>query len=191
MALPNLGRLLVLNAGSSSLKFKLFDTAAPGLAAGVGGLIERIGDVAAASLVAKDASGPDGPRKWSQQVPVKDHVDALQTILAFLRQHVSGAIESEVTAVGHRVVHGLDIHSAVLLSDQVVAKIRDAAALAPLHNPPGLAGIAAAQQVFKGVPQVRATSRPGAREPAHVCAAQQPFQHHACAGCHRPPGGCV
>jgi hypothetical protein len=54
-----------------------------------------------------------------------------------------------------RVVHGLDIHSAVQLTDSTIAKIRQASALAPLHNPPGLQGIEAAMKVFGGVPQVR------------------------------------
>jgi hypothetical protein len=58
-------------------------------------------------------------------------------------------------ATPHRVVHGLDIHSAVQLTDAAIDKIRAASVLAPLHNPPGLQGIEAAMQVFRGVPQVR------------------------------------
>ena len=74
--------------------------------------------------------------------------------MGFLGDNVSKSIHKDVMAVGHRIVHGLDIHNAVLLTDQVIEKLRVAATLAPLHNPPGLQGIAAAQKVFSGVPQV-------------------------------------
>jgi hypothetical protein len=60
-------------------------------------------------------------------------------------------------------VHGLDIHSAVLLADAAMAKIREATVLAPLHNPPGLQGIEAAMKVFAGVPQVRVCACVAAR----------------------------
>lgn len=77
----------------------------------------------------------------------------METIMDFLGDNVSKKIHEEVMAVGHRVVHGLDIHNAVLLDDNVIEKIKVAAHLAPLHNPPGLQGIEAAQKVFSGVPQ--------------------------------------
>lgn len=73
--------------------------------------------------------------------------------MGFLGDNVSKRIHEEVIAVGHRVVHGLDIHNAVLLDDKVIDKLNVAATLAPLHNPPGLQGIAAATKVFAGVPQ--------------------------------------
>ena len=84
----------------------------------------------------------------------KDHTSALQTILDFLRSNGVPKIADQVKAVGHRVVHGLDISAPVLLTPNVVQQIKNAQVLAPLHNPPGLVGIAAAQEVFKGVPQV-------------------------------------
>ncbi|KAI8466299.1 MAG: acetate kinase [Monoraphidium minutum] len=146
-------RLLVINAGSSSLKFKLF-SAAP-LVAGLGGLIERIGDTANSTLSAK-MQLPDGStRKWSDKTPIDNHTTALEKLIRFLGDNVSRTIEQEVVAVGHRIVHGLDIANAVMLDDRVVNKIQQAATLAPLHNPPGLAGISAAQAVFgSAVPQV-------------------------------------
>lgn len=150
--LADLGaKILVLNAGSSSLKFKLFNVQ-PFLA-GVGGLVERIGDTANSTLVAKNSVNGQ-TKKWNEQVPIPDHVSAMKHIMEFLDAHISKDICTEVKAVGHRIVHGLNIHKAVLLTDEVVATIREAATLAPLHNPPGLSGIQAAQQVFKGVPQV-------------------------------------
>ncbi|KAF8062901.1 ackA [Scenedesmus sp. PABB004] len=148
------GRILVLNAGSSSLKFKLFSLAP--FAAGVGGMVDRIGDAARSCLTAKAPPGAGGApgTKWGEAAPIRDHVEAMEAIMAFLTAHVSPSIAREVAAVGHRVVHGLDIHAAALLTDEVVAKVKLAATLAPLHNPPGLQGIAAAQKVFRGVPQV-------------------------------------
>jgi acetate kinase len=142
-----MSRLLVLNAGSSSLKFKLFSLNP--LTPTVGGLVERIGDAACSNLVAKA-----GGSRFQEQSPMRDHVSAMERIMRFLSDTVSPDMAREVVAVGHRVVHGLDMHRAALLGGDVLAKIRTAAALAPLHNPPGLQGIQAAQAVFKGVPQV-------------------------------------
>jgi acetate kinase len=145
-------KILVLNAGSSSLKFKLFDVNP--FAAGIGGLIERIGDTVNSTLVAKHVQN-DSTKKWNEKLPIPDHVVALEQIMSFLGDNVSKTINKDVLAVGHRVVHGLTIHKAVLLTDQVISTIREAATLAPLHNPPGLSGIEAAKKVFQSVPQVR------------------------------------
>ncbi|KAF6258057.1 acetate kinase [Scenedesmus sp. NREL 46B-D3] len=146
--LQEAGKILVLNAGSSSLKFKLFSLA-PALVAGVGGVIDRIGDTINSNLVAKG----DG-QKWTNKVPIKDHVSAMECIMAFLSDKESKSIHNEVQAVGHRIVHGLDIHQAALLDAAAISKLQQAATLAPLHNPPGLQGLSAAMKVFKGVPQV-------------------------------------
>jgi acetate kinase len=147
--LQEAGKILVLNAGSSSLKFKLFSLA-PGLVAGVGGMIDRIGDTVNSNLVAKGNG-----QKWTEKLPIKDHVSAMECIMGFLSDKESSSIHQEVQAVGHRIVHGLDIHQAALLDDTVISKLHQAATLAPLHNPPGLQGLSAAMKVFKGVPQVR------------------------------------
>lgn len=146
--LQEAGKILVLNAGSSSLKFKLFSLA-PGLVAGVGGMIDRIGDTVNSNLVAKGNG-----QKWTEKVPIKDHVAAMECIMGFLSDKESSSIHKEVQAVGHRIVHGLDIHQAALLDDAAIAKLHQAATLAPLHNPPGLQGLSAAMNVFQGVPQV-------------------------------------
>lgn len=142
----------MLNAGSSSLKFKLFDTEP--FRATIGGLVERIGDVVNSRVTAKE-TGSTEARKWTEPVPVPDHVAGMEQIMTFLTDKLSANIHKEVLAVGHRIVHGLDMHTAVPLTDEVIQKIQTAATLAPLHNPPGLQGIQAAKQVFKGVPQVR------------------------------------
>jgi acetate kinase len=150
-ALTRAGRILVLNAGSSSLKFKCFDVSP--FSSCIGGLVERIGDTVNSTLVAKSTKN-NQVKKWNEQLPIKDHVSAMECIMDFLRDNVSKRINEEVAAVGHRIVHGLDIHEAVLLTDDVIKKVEQASSLAPLHNPPGLQGIAAAQAVFRDVPQV-------------------------------------
>lgn len=149
-------KLLVLNAGSSSLKFKVFGLEP--FVACTGGMFDRIGDADNCTL---KASAPplkqgDPSRKWQLRVPAKDHVSAMQNIMDFIKDNVSSAFAQEVVAVGHRIVHGLEISQPVLLTKTAIGKIREAAVLAPLHNPPGLQGIDAAEKVFMGVPQVRA-----------------------------------
>lgn len=145
-------KLLVLNAGSSSLKFKVFSSN-PFLP-GASGVIERIGDVANSCLTAKRTTPSGQVEKVNESAGAGDHTTALQTILSFLKDSVSKSIGKEVKAIGHRVVHGLNISAPVLLTEKNIQLIEEAAILAPLHNPPGLQGIRAAQTVFAGVPQV-------------------------------------
>ena len=115
-------RVLVLNAGSSSLKFEVVVLGADERA---GGVVERIGE-------------PGG---------VADHTDAVRRVLADLG--------SAPDAVGHRIVHGgTRFSQPTLVDDAVEAAIADLADLAPLHNPPGLAGIRAARTVLPDVPHV-------------------------------------
>lgn len=120
-------------------------------------MFDRIGDAANCTLKASapsEAPGSKG-RKWELKIPAKDHVGAMESIMDFIKENVSSAFSREVVAVGHRIVHGLDLSQPALLNEKTIDKIRQAAVLAPLHNPPGLQGIDAAQRVFSGVPQVR------------------------------------
>jgi acetate kinase len=118
-------RVFVLNAGSSSVKYEIVD--ADGGPAGAGGIVDRIGE-----------PGSDVP----------DHAEAVRRILADL--DTTGLV-----AVGHRVVHGGErFTTAVLIDDEVEAAIDELSALAPLHNPPGLAGIRAARALLPDLPQV-------------------------------------
>ncbi len=105
---------------------------------------------------APDPANPGAkPRKWELKIPAADHITAMQGIMDFISEQVSGSFAAEVTAVGHRIVHGLDTSAPVLLDERSTAKIRAAATFAPLHNPAGLQGIEAAQRVFgPAVPQV-------------------------------------
>lgn len=125
--------ILIMNSGSSSLKFELYAFSAEGLAVLTKGLVERIGE-----------SGS----------PVQNHADAIgQVVLAL---EASGHLERNVlSAIGHRVVHGGErFRRATRIDQDVIEGIQAAAALAPLHNPPNLLGIEACQVRWPDVPQV-------------------------------------
>ena len=133
--------VLVINCGSSSIKYALIDAdpQAPRLA----GLAERLGS-SDARLKGKDSAG----ESFTQPLPNADHADALNAILQRLEGRVPGA-------VGHRIVHGGEhFTQAALIDDSVIEAIETTAALAPLHNPTNLAGIAATRKVFPDLPQV-------------------------------------
>ena len=142
--------VLVLNAGSSSLKIDLIDTEARETLAS--GQVERIGAV---SSLASFRLGEAKPERVSLAAP--DHAVALEHLLKRMReadgpdQNVLPPIE----AIGHRVVHGGEqFAESALVTDEVVDAIREAFDLAPLHNPANLQGIRAARKAFPDVPQV-------------------------------------
>ena len=150
--------ILVLNVGSSSLKFQLIDTDETSIAKATdrriaGGHVERIGGEA---IVALSAAG--GPTTKTA-VQLRDHAAAVEYLIAWLTSSESGAPISRVAdieAVGHRVVHGGErFTQSVRVDDAVWSAIEDLIDLAPLHNPHNLRGIAAARAVLgAGVPQV-------------------------------------
>ncbi len=217
-------KVLVLNAGSSSLKFKLFDEAKIKLVASVSGLIERIGDTsnsqvtphaqrfhvyavtsycntpsfqllpvllvpslmyppsvkfehtinahscyirmpttciaghllivpAALQLVGNILSG-DNKGKSTHKEGIKDHTAALDVAMNYLQDSYSKSVREQVHAIGHRVVHGKDVGKAMLVTAEIEKLIKDAADLAPLHNPANMQGISAAKSIFPGQPQV-------------------------------------
>ena len=143
--------VLVVNAGSSSLKLDLLD-AASGVEL-AGGQVERIGAV---SSLASFRVG-DG-KKERLSLTASDHGAALDFMLGLVRdsEALADAMgERRIEAVGHRVVHGGERFSAsALVDDEVIDAIRDAFDLAPLHNPANLRGIQAAQAAFPDVPHV-------------------------------------
>lgn len=142
--------LLTLNAGSSSIKFALFDvdSLAPRLSGSVDGLGGQVGF---------KASSADGSlqveHRWDGTAkPPADHRDALRWTIRWLREHLS---DGRVVAVGHRVVHGGTAFEApVAIDDAVMLALHKLVPLAPLHQPHNLAGIAAAQESYGSVPQV-------------------------------------
>ncbi len=142
-------KILVINSGSSSLKFQLIDTAHYDVLAK--GLIERIGGEKA------QLSFSAGREKLNNEQPVGNHNRAVEIVLTFLLDGAAGVVSclEDIDAVGHRVVHGGEaFRQAVLIDDAVMAQIDAYSALAPLHNPANLAGIQACARVMPGVPQV-------------------------------------
>jgi acetate kinase len=131
---------LVINCGSSSVKYQLIDTETREKICS--GLVERIGAVTA---IIKHEVRDQKPIKITQ--PVEDHVTALKAIMDFLLSPESEVVQSidDIKAVGHRVVHGGEtFKDSVHIDDSVIEAIEQAIDLAPLHNPPNLKGIEAA-----------------------------------------------
>ena len=151
-------RILVLNVGSSSIKFQLIDTDEAAIAAAndrrlARGQIERIGGEAIVTLEATGAA----PTKSA--VAIRDHTAAVEYVIGWLVSEDSGVPVSrvgEIEAVGHRVVHGGErFQHSMLVTDEVRRGLEDLIELAPLHNPHNLRGIAAARAVLgPDVPQV-------------------------------------
>ncbi len=142
-------RVLVINCGSSSIKYQLLDmTDEKPLAKG---LLERIG------IEGSKLSHKKGDEKFTFERNVSDHTQGLSWIISILTSEKEGVIEdvSEIQAVGHRVVHGGELFaSSVLIDDRVVKEIEANSFLAPLHNPPNIEGILAAKKLLPEIPQV-------------------------------------
>ena len=142
--------VLVINAGSSSLKYQLMDPQEQKILAK--GLCERIG---IDGRLTHKVPSTDG--KYTFEIPMPTHSKAIQAVLNALTSPDHGVIKSmsEIDAVGHRVVHGGEKFSAsVLIDEDVMQAIRDCVPLAPLHNPANITGIEACQKVMPGVPMV-------------------------------------
>ena len=142
--------VLVLNCGSSSLKYQLIETDSEKVLAK--GLCERIGIEGSAI-----SHTPDGRDKVTEEIPMKDHTDAVKLVIDRLTDPKVGVIGSlsEIDAVGHRVVHGGErFASSVLIDDEVMKAIEECNDLAPLHNPANIIGINACKEIMPGVPMV-------------------------------------
>lgn len=142
-------KVLVINCGSSSLKYQLIDTAGEQVLAK--GLVERIG--IEGSLITHRARG----QKVQQQTEIPDHKVAIKLVVDALLSPDHGALKSldEIAAVGHRVVHGGEkFADSVIINDEVMTTLSDCADLAPLHNPANIIGIKACQGLLPNVPQV-------------------------------------
>lgn len=142
-------KILVLNCGSSSLKYSLIEL--PEYKVITVGLIERIGTPTAFIKVQK----PDGTK---EEIPneIPDHTRGVELILEKLLDPTIGHIKSldEIEAVGHRLVHGGEaFSSSVIINEEVVAQLEKCIPLAPLHNPANIMGIRAAQKVMGDKPQ--------------------------------------
>jgi acetate kinase len=141
--------ILVVNCGSSSLKYQLIDINEEKIMAK--GLVERIG---LQEPVLKYTAGGD---TLVDEVVAKDHVEAIKLALDSLTDPQKGVIKdlSDIDAIGHRVVHGGEkFVDSVLITDYVLKGIEECAELAPLHNPPNIVGIKACMKLMANTPQV-------------------------------------
>lgn len=142
--------ILVINCGSSSLKFQLIDAVTEKLIAK--GLCERIG-IEGSQLVYQ----PAGKGKLKTVTPMEDHTQAIKLVLEALTDKENGVVKdlSEIGAVGHRIVHGGEKFAAsTLITEEVIAAITECNELAPLHNPANLIGIAACKELMPDTPMV-------------------------------------
>ena len=142
-------KILVLNSGSSSLKYQIIDMETEKTLAS--GYYERIGSQKA--FLTHKVNG----EKIKLENPVKDHEEALKFVMNQLLDEKYGVIKSldEIDSIGHRIVHGGEkFNSSVLIDDEVLKEIEECADLAPLHNPAGILGVKACQNEMPGKPNV-------------------------------------
>ena len=142
-------KILVINAGSSSLKYQLFDMTDESVLAK--GLVERIG-LPGSILIHRP-----GDAKVEIKEEIENHAKAISLVLAALTDKDHGVVKSleEISCVGHRVVHGGEAFcGSVAITPAVMEALKENIELAPLHNPPNIMGIDACTELMPGVPQV-------------------------------------
>lgn len=142
-------KVLVINCGSSSIKYQLYDALADQILAK--GIVARIGEKS--SHVKHQTKFTD----YQEEIPVPSHRKGIEWIIHLLTDPSHGVIReiSEINAVGHRTVHGGDIFfESALITDEVISKLEECIPLAPLHNPPNLLGIREAHRIFPNIPHV-------------------------------------
>jgi acetate kinase len=142
-------KILVINSGSSTIKYQLFD-----------GAVEKVHAKGIVARIAEEGSSisHETPQAaFRLETPVPNYHRAFELLVEALLDPEHGAIQdiSEVSAIGHRAVHGADLFiESTLITPEVITKMEECVPLAPLHNPPNLMGIREAQKLFPGVPQV-------------------------------------
>lgn len=140
-------KILVLNSGSSSLKYQLFNVDGENYEVLAKGVADRIGIDGTLSLKI-------GDNKQLKEVALPDHTAAIREVLNAL---LSGPLKSmeDLNAIGHRVVHGGEtFKSSTIVTDEVIEEIAELSELAPLHNPASVAGIRAVKSILPNIPQV-------------------------------------
>ena len=143
-------KILVINAGSSSIKYQLIDMENETLLAK--GMADRIG-ITGGNFKQK----VEGREDYKLDIHMNNHAEAIKIVLDTLTSKENGVISSlsEISAVGHRVLHGGEKFSgSVIIDEKVIAAIEECCELGPLHNPHNLTGIRACEQMMPGVPQV-------------------------------------
>lgn len=147
-------KILVINTGSSSIKYELFDVDRRQALAS--GMAEKIGENSGV-LTHKRILASGKSAKKVEEGAIADHHQGLNRIVDLLVDRDHGVIrdKSEISAVGHRVVHGGEaFHATTIIDEEVIAAIKENIPLAPLHNPPNLVGIEVARSIFPDSPQV-------------------------------------
>ena len=141
--------ILVINCGSSSLKYQLFDMDDESVKAK--GIVERIG--IEGSKITQSTNGD----KIFREIHIGDHTEAIRLVFEFLTDKKNGAVESidEIGAIGHRIVHGgEELNASIIIDNKVKELIKDNIRFAPLHNPANLMGIEACEEIVPGKPNV-------------------------------------
>lgn len=141
-------KILVINCGSSSIKYKLYDMSTETELCS--GMLERVGTNEG---IVNHKKGDD---KYKDIMPLPDYETGIKVILNTITDEKKGSIKdvSELKAIGHRVVHGAETFSgSKLITDEIIAKMEECVPLAPLHNPPNLAGIYAFKKILPNTPQ--------------------------------------
>ena len=141
-------KILVVNAGSSSLKYQLFDMDENKVIAK--GLCEKIG---IGGAVTHKRPGKDD---YKSEIELKDHDDAIALVLKLLTDSNLGVIKSvdEIDAVGHRVAHGGKLQESMIVTDSVLRYLESIVGINPLHGPPAIKGINACRKAMPGKPMV-------------------------------------
>jgi len=143
-------KILVLNCGSSSIKYQLFDMTTHEIMAK--GIVQKIG--LHGPFIENERNDGDYVKLEGE---ILDHQQGIEYVLGILISNKHGSIKKfdEIDAVGHRIVHGGEkFNSSILITDEVIQKVEECADLAPLHNPPNLKGIYAIKEFLPDVPQV-------------------------------------
>ena len=143
-------KILVINCGSSSLKYQILDMTNDTLLCK--GLVEKIG--IDGSVITHEKVGMD---KFRLETPMANHEDAIAQVLAAIQDPEHGVVKdmSEIGAVGHRVVHGGEKYAdSVLITEAVMKDVEECCEIAPLHNPPNIAGINACKALMPDTPMV-------------------------------------
>ena len=145
-------KVLVINCGSSSLKYQFIDMETEEVLAK--GLCDRIG---LSNSFAKHTKNGEVPVTIEINEALPDHKVAIKVVIGLLTDEIAGVISdmSEISAVGHRVVHGAEkFNSSSVIDDEIIDVLKECIEIAPLHNPPNITGIEACMQLMPGIPMV-------------------------------------
>ena len=138
--------ILLLNCGSSSIKYQMIDADTEDVMAV--GLVQKVGDSSPGTI-----DHEVGGKEFHDELPFPSHTEAIEAVVAMFNEQ--GPAITDAVAVGHRTVHGGDeFNSTTVIDDKVIDKLVELSGLAPLHNPPGIAGIRAAMGILPDVPHV-------------------------------------